>query len=1459
MFKKLVTFIVLLSMNIGIIAQAGNFISREDGYTTDVFGNNAAYLIQERFDTAFLTDVNGVRNNTLSGWDIDYRGGRVSLADGALRLWDGDDANAIILEREFLSHTGDNLVFESAFRPYSTDFLNFGYEFLDSDKNTALKVVAENNKLQYTNDDVHFEDIYSVCNEYCYLKIVFSMTDKTADIIVNGQRVCTAEINDAVASLSKLRIFTGVESDTYVDLKFVDLYINYIVSEHFNTVPAGEISVDWNKNGSFAEVVSVSGSDYSSDCQSLHIKNNTYISKNIGGTLGEYTINFKLLAYNKNDGIYAAFSSEKGSPAELKSKNGDLLFNNISIVKNYRNNFWYDFKFVINTETNNIKIYVNNKQKGLSAVSNCIYETLSFGNCDNLGVSFLLDDVEVYRIEKYDDYASEPIKATSENCDIGMVMYSMWREGSHYGWDTVSPYSDRKPYLGYYTEGSAEVADWEIKWLSENGVDYEIYPFVRPSGNSNAVKKLIRGEALNDGYFNAKYKNSMDFAIMYCGVTEKNLHGADDFINNVLPYWTEYYFSDPQYKTIDNCPIIYVYDIHNIIGVLDKASGGDGMGELERILNAVKAAVKQMGFDDVLFAVSGASDEVTESFPYIYKWAYNWLTDSYSQQISMIENYYSSGKNCIASISQGYDPTPWRVSTTGQITPQEFGLICDYFIDKTAELKSYGDKRAGLLTLNCWNEYGEGHFFSPTSKYGFGFLDTVREKFTERSDYVNEMPTSAALARMDVLYPAGRSALKRMTDKIEYSAEQVNDMNVISEISFSGAQDVAAWKKVRCSAWYDSENNAMAGIATDDDAQLSLDISGREIDLSKVDAVRVECYAKQSSQIKMFLGTTQTDVLSTNNSFYSKMDCSNTDNYQIYLLNPANINQLNGFIKTIRIDFDDSLYLLGKNFGIKSIQFLGGGERYSVTINGKKANLASMVENKETLYVPGYSVFSSYANANAVWENKSKKLTVEKNGKTVVFTAGSAVIEVDGYDKITQYPPYYKDGNLFIAYADLLGELGYECTVDSVAGTIEYTENGYKENNDDDCIWDFDSVDTQGWVGIYTAKIKAENGCMRISGYNDDPIIKKDGLSIDTGKYNYFFIRMKNLTRSNKLVVRFFDENGNRYDYNVTLNGDNEFSDYVIRLGEDDAWKSINTVTAIRIDPSEGMGVSYIDRIMLLEEYSPEPVYSLKAYNFSWSDSVIPTLNEENQGCFGGYNLKSGAAGALPINDGILTIETQDKTKSDALFIVSKVNYGGEYGSIDRLCDDKRYVKVELQYKASGKCEKLVIENRKMSNDITDTMTYTDFRDGEWKNAAAVFDMSKSTTDPENRRWFVLRGVVDVQDLDAKIMIRNLKISYAAENEADGVLGNNVIIRTGVKNTTGNKKDCSYAAVMAQFDKSALADIKIMHENCFLDINASYDNSYVLENVASEKLNLFMWRDLEGMSPIKGITSLIKH
>ena len=75
------------------------------------------------------------------------------------------------------------------------------------------------------------------------------------------------------------------------------------------------------------------------------------------------------------------------------------------------------------------------------------------------------------------NYVPEPKPATSDRI-VAAHYYAAWKRGApgvHNGFDDLHTYPERTPLMGYYDEGNPEVADWEIKWATEHGINCFIH------------------------------------------------------------------------------------------------------------------------------------------------------------------------------------------------------------------------------------------------------------------------------------------------------------------------------------------------------------------------------------------------------------------------------------------------------------------------------------------------------------------------------------------------------------------------------------------------------------------------------------------------------------------------------------------------------------------------------------------------------------------------------------------------------------------------------------------------------------------------------------------------------------------------------------------------------------------------------------------------------------------------
>jgi hypothetical protein len=152
-----------------------------------------------------------------------------------------------------------------------------------------------------------------------------------------------------------------------------------------------------------------------------------------------------------------------------------------------------------------------------------------------------------------------PVPAEHEYL-VGALNYPGWEPGQASGWSLLDAYPERKPALGYYDGGSVDVANWEIKWALENGVNFFVYCWYVLGDKKPAIENLFLGKSLHDGLLKSPFRDKFHFAILWCagnsaGVTQKRL------LNEFLPFWIANYFQNPGYLIIDGRPVLFVYDL----------------------------------------------------------------------------------------------------------------------------------------------------------------------------------------------------------------------------------------------------------------------------------------------------------------------------------------------------------------------------------------------------------------------------------------------------------------------------------------------------------------------------------------------------------------------------------------------------------------------------------------------------------------------------------------------------------------------------------------------------------------------------------------------------------------------------------------------------------------------------------------------------------------------------------
>lgn len=323
------------------------------------------------------------------------------------------------------------------------------------------------------------------------------------------------------------------------------------------------------------------------------------------------------------------------------------------------------------------------------------------------------------------DYAPEP-KPVRGDYDVGVYYYPGWATWDR--WQPIMDYPERKPVLGWYREGSPEVADWHIKWAVEHGITFFCYDWYWHQGDQSHT------HALHDGYFNARYRNLLKFCLLWANHSPTE-HTPEDNVN-VCKYWIDNYFKRPEYFKLNGRPLVVIFSV----GAMKRDLGIDGT---RRAIELWHEMTREAGVGEILVAGCGSAGQLEEmkQMGFDAVTGYNWPScgaggRNYVPYMEVARKQFDlwwmpmAEKDLmpvIAPTSPGWDARPWhrdRAFVLIDRTPQAFQehlQLAKRFIDETGQPK--------VALIEAWNEWGEGSYCEPHKEYGFGHLDAVRRVF----------------------------------------------------------------------------------------------------------------------------------------------------------------------------------------------------------------------------------------------------------------------------------------------------------------------------------------------------------------------------------------------------------------------------------------------------------------------------------------------------------------------------------------------------------------------------------------------------------------------------------------------------------------------------------------------------------------------------------------------------------
>lgn len=220
------------------------------------------------------------------------------------------------------------------------------------------------------------------------------------------------------------------------------------------------------------------------------------------------------------------------------------------------------------------------------------------------------------------------------------------------------------------------------------------------------------------------------------------LEGDDEkFFNDILPF-----FVDERYIKIGNKPVLIIYrpDIFEkeirskFISKLRELTKKNGFDDLYLIMSeafGVKEPPENLGFDGVVeFPPHGMRQR-----GFRHKKLKCFINPKYKGNIMDLQDYIENKKylykvdyKLFKTVFPSWDNSARKAYSNGLIchgaTPE---LYKSWLNDCIKYTKEHNNQNEQLVFINAWNEWAEGAYLEPDTKYGYAYLQATKEVLEE--------------------------------------------------------------------------------------------------------------------------------------------------------------------------------------------------------------------------------------------------------------------------------------------------------------------------------------------------------------------------------------------------------------------------------------------------------------------------------------------------------------------------------------------------------------------------------------------------------------------------------------------------------------------------------------------------------------------------------------------------------
>jgi hypothetical protein len=301
------------------------------------------------------------------------------------------------------------------------------------------------------------------------------------------------------------------------------------------------------------------------------------------------------------------------------------------------------------------------------------------------------------------------------------------------------------PLLGEYDDRDPAAIGARVRLAAAHGVDAWVYGFFWCRG------KRVFQEALDEGFLGSPEGRAFPFALMWANRMPRRVlpvrradlpvidparlvsSDVDDFVA-LMTYVAERYMGRDNYVRVGGRPYFSIFDSTFFVRELGRDGATAALAAARRAVGDVHFAAIDPAAEVVGDLRAIGFDSVTH-YVLLPHWKGEYLQDyatvAAERAASWSEYARASGLPYCPSVSPGWDASP-RAADFGEAAerPRKYpwwpivvGEHPDKFQAAVARALAYPSE---MTFVASWNEWSEGHFLEPDTRFGHGWLEALK-------------------------------------------------------------------------------------------------------------------------------------------------------------------------------------------------------------------------------------------------------------------------------------------------------------------------------------------------------------------------------------------------------------------------------------------------------------------------------------------------------------------------------------------------------------------------------------------------------------------------------------------------------------------------------------------------------------------------------------------------------------